>query len=259
MFSKQDFQHWGKTEVVLFASVATHIKGRKDDALLREYGFRGFPSFAILDSKGEAITKKINRDLGSMQTAVSAATEYVKLEAAVAAGKKVDQSKLFLARLGLGKLSVQDAKRQLSALQLSAKRKIEIEAQLFTMELQGLRRYNADRAGAKVYEFYKAGKKPAAGSKLTNFYNSALLRGAENERDAKAYLYAYPLARKVVARQAKSVASALERTTNQRTTRRYKSQLARLQTQMAYMDTTANEFKKASAGSGDASDERKKR
>ena len=71
MFSKEDFQAWGKKDVVLFASVMTRIEGREDDDLLTKYGFRGFPSFAILDAEGEAITKQMGRDLASMQTAAS--------------------------------------------------------------------------------------------------------------------------------------------------------------------------------------------
>ena len=41
MFSKSDFQHWAKGNVVPFAAVATRIEGRKEDDLLRTYGFRG--------------------------------------------------------------------------------------------------------------------------------------------------------------------------------------------------------------------------
>ena len=58
VFSTTEFQSWGKNNAVLFAATMTKIEGRKDDELLRTYEFRGFPSMAILDAKGEAITKK---------------------------------------------------------------------------------------------------------------------------------------------------------------------------------------------------------
>ena len=91
MFSKKDFQTWGKQNAILFAAVMTKIEGRKDDALLRTYEFRGFPSMAILDADGTAMTKKVPRDLYSMSNIVAAAPAYAKLSAAIEAGNEVDR------------------------------------------------------------------------------------------------------------------------------------------------------------------------
>ena len=115
MFSKQDFQDWGKQNAVLFAAVMTKIEGRKNDDLLRTYGFSGFPSMAILDADGEAITKRVPRDLFSMQNIVAAAPDYVKLKAAEQAGEAVDGKAWFMARLGVGELEAKEAKELLAS------------------------------------------------------------------------------------------------------------------------------------------------
>ena len=114
MFSTDDFQAWGKDNAILFAAVMTKIEGRKDDALLRTYEFRGFPSMAVLDASANAVTKSIPRDLQSMQRIVAATPGYVKLAAAVDAGEDVNASEWFLARLRLGKLTSAEAKEQLA-------------------------------------------------------------------------------------------------------------------------------------------------
>jgi hypothetical protein len=248
VFSKKDFQDWGAERVVLFAAVTTHIQGRKNDDLLGEYGFSGFPSFAILDAAGKTITKKISRDLASIQTAVDAATKYVELEARDAAGKKVDRSALILARLGLDRINVREARQKLAELKLNAKRAREVEALLFDAELQSLvslSNRNADRAGDVAYGLYKAGKKPATGSKHTSLFHAMLLRGAENTGDGEAFLYAYPHVRADVTKQMQSLAKSEKTAKSSRSRRSYENRLARLKKEIGYMDESAKEFRVA--------------
>ncbi len=39
----------------------------KDDDLLRKYGFRGFPSFAALNAKGELLGRPRGRSIGAFE------------------------------------------------------------------------------------------------------------------------------------------------------------------------------------------------
>ncbi|HMQ21913.1 MAG TPA: hypothetical protein PKE00_05445, partial [Planctomycetota bacterium] len=138
MFSTEGFQAWAKKNVVLFASIMTRIEGREDDALLRTYGFGGFPSMAMLDGGGEAITKKIGRDLPSMQTTATAAADYISLKNKVEAGEDVDPIKFFMARLGLGQLTAEEAAKEAAGLELDAVQKAILDKALLGLELDSL-------------------------------------------------------------------------------------------------------------------------
>jgi predicted ribosome quality control (RQC) complex YloA/Tae2 family protein len=200
VFSKKDFQAWGKQNVVLFAAVMTKIEGRKDDELLRTYEFRGFPSMAILDAEGGAVTKEIPRDLFSMQNIVASAPSYVKLAAAAEAGEQVDAKAWYLAQLGMGKLSVEEAKAQLATVGLAADAKVKAEQIVFVMEMNDLSRSSRGRGATAedkmaaceaVYEAFKAGKRVPAGSTPEQFVDDMLIDAAKSSGDAKAFFFAY--------------------------------------------------------------------
>ena len=60
------FKEFSKSHVMLL-SVMTKIDDRKNDDLLGEKGFRGFPSFAILDAGGDVIAKNLEtRDVAEL-------------------------------------------------------------------------------------------------------------------------------------------------------------------------------------------------
>lgn len=199
MFSKKDFQVWGKQNAVLFAAVMTKIEGRKDDDLLRTYEFRGFPSMAILSADGTAITKQVPRDLYSMSNIVAAAPSYAKLSAKVAAGEEVDQKQWLLAQLGMSKISAADAKAQIVSSGLSGDDKAKAEGMLFVMEmgeLSGKVRGKAteqDKAAARqaVYEAFKAGKRLPSGASPEAFVDDMLIEAAKSNHDAAAFAHAH--------------------------------------------------------------------
>lgn len=208
MFSSKAFQDWGKQDVVLFAAVMTKIEGREDDDLLRTYGFRGFPSLALIDDEGEMVTKKIGRDLYSMQTVSAAIPAYNKLKPKVEAGDDVDKAAWFMARLGMGELNLEDAKSELEGLKLDAHQTKSATTQIFVMELTGLSRNRSvqmDEKAGSVYSSYKAGKRLPAGAALEPFFDQMLVKGASAEKDSKAFFFAYDRVKKVLSKQLKTL------------------------------------------------------
>ncbi|MFT4514563.1 MAG: hypothetical protein ACI89X_003927 [Planctomycetota bacterium] len=200
MFSKNEFKAWGKQNAILFAAVATRIEGRKDDDLLRAYEFRGFPSMAILDADGTAITKKVPRDLYSMSNIVAAAPAYMKLSAEVEAGSEVDQKQWLMAQLGMGLIKAKDAKAQITSTGLGGKEKARAEAMLFVLEMGELagsargRNVTAEdkmAACQAVYEAFKAGMRLPAGSSPESFVDDMLIDAAKSNKDSAAFNHAF--------------------------------------------------------------------
>ena len=116
MFSNKEFQSFAGESTVLFASVMTKIEGRKDDELLRTYGFRGFPSMAILDASGEKKFDSLPRDVYGMRCVLGSVDDYLALKDKVDAGETVDEKAWFLARLGVGEVDVSSARKELESL-----------------------------------------------------------------------------------------------------------------------------------------------
>lgn len=254
MFSQPEFQKWGKSDVILFASVATNIRGRKDDRLISKYGFGGFPSFALLDAQGKIIQRGLDRDLIAMKTAVAAATEYISLKAQVDAGKKVDASAWILARAGMDKMSLIDAELEIVKLKLKGPKLAQAQAKLFGLQLKDTVRIanrNADRASASVLKMHKAGKRPAKGDPLTDFYYAMLLRGAETAEDSASYLAALPHARATLARQLKAAEKRVGELTGAGR-RRAEAQRDSLKKDIAEVDAVAEDFRKAEAAKKEA-------
>lgn len=198
MFSDKNFQKWGKQDVVLFASVMTRIEGREDDALLSDYGFRGFPSLALLDSEGEMVTKEIGRDLYSMQAVSAAAPLYNKIKPKVDAGEDYDKAAWFMARLGMGELKLADVQKEIPNLKLSEQQQKAADTQIFMLELDDLmqklrsRALEMDAVGDLVYGYYMKGRRLPAGAALTSFFDQMLVKGASKAKDADAFMFAYP-------------------------------------------------------------------
>jgi hypothetical protein len=211
VFSDKDFQKWGKQDVVLFASVMTRIEGREDDALLSDYGFRGFPSLALLDSEGEMVTKEIGRDLYSMQAVSAAAPLYNKIKPKVDAGEDYDKAAWFMARLGMGELKLADVQKEIPNLKLSEQQQKSAETQILMLELDDLmqklrsRALEMDAAGDLVYGYYMKGRRLPAGAALASFFDQMLVKGASKAKDAEAFMFAYPRVKDGMSKQLASL------------------------------------------------------
>ena len=200
MFSKTDFQAWGKQNAVLFAAVMTKIDGRKDDELLRTYEFTGFPSMAILAADGEAITKSVPRDLYSMSNIVAAAPAYAKLSAADEAGDEVDQKQWLMARLGMGMIKAEEANELIASTGISGEMKTKAEGMAFVLEMgelsgsvrgRGVTAEDKMAACEAVYEAFKAGKRLPDGCSAEAFVDDMLIDAAKSSKDKAAFAHAY--------------------------------------------------------------------
>ena len=139
MFSKDDFQSWGKKNVVLFAATATRIEGRKDDGLLRTYGFSGFPSMALLgrgrrsDDQENPSLRRRDPDEHRRSLRARQAREEWKPPA-----KRSTRTRSFSPAWGVGKLKLEDAKTQCASLKLSDADKSKADQMIFGMEMNGV-------------------------------------------------------------------------------------------------------------------------
>jgi len=271
VFSKKDFQNWGKQNAVLFAAVMTRIEGRKDDDLLRTYGFRGFPSMALLDAEGEAITKSIPRDLYSMRKIVAAAPTYAKLAAMIEAGETVDETKWFFARLGMGKLELEEAKAFLDGGKLSGKALADAEQGVFVLEMGALQSRMRQRGLSPeereaitaevrdaVYAAFQAGKRLPEGVSVAPFVDDMLITAAKENGDAKAFFHSYERVKAGLVDRMKSLASYPERMRAdlekykddpqrveriQQSMKRFEQFMSNLEEQVAELDEMAKKLK----------------
>ena len=201
MFSTREFQDWAKENVVRFAAVMTRIEGREDDALLRTYGFRGFPSLALLDERGEATNKRIGRDLTAMRTAVDATLAYRDLKSKVDAGEDYDRGDWLLSRIGLGMLDLATATAEFEAHELEGAQRQAVIEQLVLLELPNLAtqaRAGGDEekaAQARVLALFRDGRTPPSGANQQAQYDALLIAAAREAGDAEAIRYAFPRVR----------------------------------------------------------------
>ena len=272
MFSKKDFQDWAKGgNAIVFAAVMTKIDGRENDGLLRDYGFRGFPSLAILDSTGKAITKKVDRSLESMSTVTKASKRYVTMKAKVDAGEDYNKGAWFMTRLKMGQIEVAAAKEEMGNLQLREKQTTRANNMIFAMELEGM--LNKQRAqmrrprgrgqaqdaaaprGEKldiegfVYKSFQSGKRIPKGHGILGFFDSHLIEAGKKNSDAKAFLFSYERVRKTIAARIAQYKNLVKRYENQDSDRaqmmmqRLEQITTRFETQLSELDAQAKKFK----------------
>jgi len=202
VFSTQEFQQWAQDgKAVLFASVMTKIDGREDDELLRTYGFRGFPSLALLDGAGEMITKDVQRNLDSMASLCAAAPNYLELQAAAKSGK-VDAGEWLLARLSMGGLDFEQASAERAKLDLTGDQAKAVDAAVFGLEVRDLQAKarptrgqeppDVDAIAGRIYESFEQGMRLPESSPSHGFYVDHLLAQAVEHKNAKAFFHAYP-------------------------------------------------------------------
>lgn len=252
MFSTEEFQSWAKDHAVLFNSIMTHIDDREHDDLLRTYGFRGFPSMALLDHEGTALVKKIGRSVEAVKTAVSSANEYLQLKAKKEAGENVDPVKFYFTQLRLGVLDSEKAKQGLAELELSDQQADEADRLILGLEvgelLDGLQSRSLEQQAIadKIYGFYKNGRTLPEGAELRPFYMGMLLEAAQKKDDGKAFLAAFPTVRGMLEGQLKQSEGILERVRgNPRYEQQYQQRVDQLKKQIDTLQRKADEYSKA--------------
>ncbi|MCR9246063.1 MAG: hypothetical protein NXI31_13610 [bacterium] len=204
MFSTKEFQAWGKDQV-LFAAVMTKIEGRKDDALLRTYGFGGFPSLAVIDAAGDAISTKVPRDLNGMKNYVGNAGKFAALTAKKNAGEEYDQKAYLMAALALEEMNSADAYAEIKRLGLKGDELKAAEQAAFVIEMNEIAKSARGRNVTKedrmkaclaVYEAFKAGGRVPEGAAPEAFVDAMLIEAGTDKGDADAFFYSYDRERK---------------------------------------------------------------
>lgn len=200
MFSSEEFQTWAKGgHAVLFASVMTKIDGRPEDDLLRTYGFRGFPSLAVLAPDGEMVTNSVQRATASMAAACESAQGFLALKAKHAAGE-VDAAEWYLARLRLGMFDLEAARKNREGVSFDKDQAAEVANRIFELEIVDLqakaratRDADPDLAAAPIYEGYKSGLRIREGAPVQGFYAEMVLHAAKKHDDAEAFVDVMPI------------------------------------------------------------------
>lgn len=110
LFLTDEFVAFAKDHV-MFLSIMSRVPARKDDALLRAYGFRGFPSMAVLSPGLGKLSSPRGRSVEAFKAAVSQAKAMIaddpdgvaaKDKAAEAAIKQSNKKRAFLGVRGAG-------------------------------------------------------------------------------------------------------------------------------------------------------------
>ena len=196
----------------MFVHITTRIEGHPYDDLLVKNGFTGFPTLAILDQEGNVLTKDVGRSVDAMSQAIGGMAVLIDLEKREAAGEEGLEKSLFKARLRLGKIDLVEAKTKLADLEFTDAERKELDSILLGKEMMEWLMDplgGPDAAMTKVYEAYKAGRRPDSSEQSQSLYYQILLDAAEKAKDAVAFEAAYevviPMLKANIAKQKESV------------------------------------------------------
>ncbi len=92
------------TKVVPYLNIMTRISGHPHDEMLTEKGYRGHPTLAFMNVKGEVLGRPLDRSIESFEATLTAINDYAKLTKRSAAGEKNLEYQTFLLERTLSKL-----------------------------------------------------------------------------------------------------------------------------------------------------------
>jgi len=174
----------------MYLSIMSNVPGRAHDNMLRMYGFRGFPSMAILSPGGAKITQPAGRGIKAFQKAYDDAIAKlkedaegikkseeavtVKLKAAAeAAAKAAEEAVAFKKMLEETKAKAEKGDKQASA---------DIEIYDTIKKLKSPKSRDEYMSNKKaLYELYKAGKKPTFEKTTFEYYSNVVNLCIENK------------------------------------------------------------------------------
>jgi hypothetical protein len=177
----------------MFAHVTTRIEGRKHEGLLSEKGFRGFPSLAALDEKGDIIAKLSgNRDVAGFEAMMASGAQFMEVRGK--AEKTLDDEVFLLKHdISMGNAKLADAKDRVAKLEgLSDEQQQEIDALLTDLEIQDAMGNPSSREDAEILakaaakkfaDMWAAGREPTSDEAFQPFF-ILMLDHAEREGDA---------------------------------------------------------------------------
>src|SRR5262245_20413819 len=116
--------------------LTTQVEGDKYQGLLKEKGFRGFPTLAFMDAEGNVLTVQGERSVKAFTQTLESLKAWQAAKAKAEGGDKGAKKDLFFAELDLGKLKVGEARAQLKALALSKAEVARAEEQIHGLEVK---------------------------------------------------------------------------------------------------------------------------
>lgn len=186
--------------MVLFLHVTSHVESDPHQDLLREKGGNGFPYLAWMDADGDVLAQQGDRTVEGFQKTYDALQSYLKAKATVEGGDAKAKADLFLASLELGKLSADEARKQMADLSLSKEQKTKAEQSISDLEVMEAARSMRSpdqqaEAGKKFAAMLKQGYQPGSKNVAGTFW-SAIMTYAEQENDAKLFAKALAVLQK---------------------------------------------------------------
>lgn len=189
-----DFAKFSK-DYVLYFHITTMIPEDKNGGLLLEKtAALSFPTILYLDNEGKVIA--IHSDglsIPDFMQSGQKAREYVGAKSKADQGDASAKIELIILRLGMGKIKVEDAKKQLKEAGTPTKEqqvKFDTEAlNAFIMEsTKDLEGEELIPVAKKFYEMYKAGNPYPTGLAAMQAYFIPIMGAAERARDLDTYV-----------------------------------------------------------------------
>lgn len=178
-------------KVVPFLHLTTRIEGRKYDGLLKEKGFRGFPSLAFMDAEGEVVATPPDRSVLAFELCLSALTRFDDVKARADAGDGEAVAELLIIEHDLGRVKSEAfGERVVAALAVAgdAQRKrleqIRVDNEVFDLVGVSMGPDGMEKAAKGFLKILDSGRRPSPMGKYAGNMWSMLARWAEQKGNA---------------------------------------------------------------------------
>ncbi len=182
--------------MVLFLHNTSQVEGEPYPNLLREKGYRGFPTLVFMDATGEVLHKQAwtKRSVAAFRKTHRALDTLARLAGKAKEGDESVKKAIFFAKLDLDRYGFKEAKAKMENLSFSDEQKTSLQTALVELQFdEAYKSAGADRKALtkKILEMHKAGRIPQGRHSVRTFW-STLLNHAQAEKEAKLYEEALP-------------------------------------------------------------------
>src|SRR5579871_5104875 len=174
---------------VMFLHVTSRVPTDKYQDLLEKKGGQGFPHLVWMDQEGTVLATQDDRSVDGFEATGKKAQKYVDLKKKAAGGDKVAKIDLLIADVGLGKVKLAEADKQLAGMgPLSDSQKKELDTIRVNVEVREIvepvnSKESMLEAGKKLLELKKSGKPAPTGENEVQMYWIVLMGLAEEQKD----------------------------------------------------------------------------
>ena len=154
-------------KVVLYLNIMSKVEGHADDSLMYDLGYRGHPTLAFMNAKGEVLGRPLERTVASFDATLVAIADYAKLEKRLEDGEDGLEYQRFLLERLLGKLRGDEMVRRGKALRdLDADQQLVVDRILIGAEVDDLILMSLNgaegvaKAGKRMREILESGVYP---------------------------------------------------------------------------------------------------